>query len=256
MKEAFEDLTKCQHVSLSLPTSVTAEAEKVAHKKWLDLAKSEDSFLRQRSRIRWSIEGDASTAFYHWTIKSRQAHNQIVYFVDDAGNIIDDLEEIKSHAVSFYQVLPGSSSPSSSSPVDIAAIIPAICSLEDKLLLSAPFTDSGIEQAFLSLPRSKSPGPDGYPSEFFTSHWKTVGPEMIAALRSSSPLAVFFSNGTQQLLLWYQRRPTLLRSRNSGQSHAATLCIRSLQSSWQIAWKMSFPAWFPPLNLLSSQAGF
>jgi len=50
-------------------------------------------------------------------------------------------------------------------------------------LLAAEFSDSDIQAAFLSLPKSKAPGPDGYPAEFFKANWSVVGREMIAAVK-------------------------------------------------------------------------
>lgn len=76
----------------------------------------------QHLRIRYTVDEDANTAFYHRISKSRKSQNQIVYFSDDSGNIIDDLEGIKSHAISYYQDLLGSSLPSTSSPLDITSM--------------------------------------------------------------------------------------------------------------------------------------
>ena len=57
------------------------------------------------------------------------------------------------------------------------------CSAEAIASLDAPFTDLDIEKAFLSLPKNKSPGPDGYPAEFFKGNWKVVGRDLIAAVK-------------------------------------------------------------------------
>ncbi|KAH0868271.1 hypothetical protein HID58_075293, partial [Brassica napus] len=51
--EAFDTLTLCQQFTLSSPSPSAAIAEEEAHRKWLELAQAEDSFLRQRSRIQW-----------------------------------------------------------------------------------------------------------------------------------------------------------------------------------------------------------
>ncbi|KAH0875430.1 hypothetical protein HID58_072792 [Brassica napus] len=93
--EAFSDLTSCQSASLSSPCPVTAESERIARLKWLTLARAEDKFLKQRSRIQWNVEGDANTPFYHRVIKARQNQNHIHLLTDEHGNIIDSLEGIK-----------------------------------------------------------------------------------------------------------------------------------------------------------------
>ena len=70
-----------------------------------------------------------------------------------------------------------------SSPPDIASIMQVKCSAEAVTSLAALFSDLDIEKAFLSLPKNKSPGPDGYPAEFFTGNWRVVGRDMIAAVK-------------------------------------------------------------------------
>ncbi|XP_048604962.1 uncharacterized protein LOC106398491 [Brassica napus] len=145
VQEAFDHLTDCQHASLSAPTSLTAAAEKSAHDKWYTLAKAEDKFLRQRTRVQLSVDGDA-------------------------GNY-------------FQNPLGGVNTPTTSSPPDIASIMQVKCSAEAVTSLAALFSDLDIEKAFLSLPMNKSPGPDDYPAEFFTGNWRVVGRDMIAAVK-------------------------------------------------------------------------
>ena len=52
------------------------------------------------------------------------------------------------------------------------------------------FTAEEIKNAFLSLPRNKASGPDGYSSEFFNSCWTVVGGEVTDAVSE------FFRSGT------------------------------------------------------------
>lgn len=73
--EAYAHLLSCQQSLLQAPSPLTVLAEKEAHAKWSTLAKAEDSFLLQRSRVKWIGEGDANTTFFHQSIKSRQSQN-------------------------------------------------------------------------------------------------------------------------------------------------------------------------------------
>lgn len=164
VEEAFAALTQCQEVSLTNPSSSAAVPEEEAHHKWLVLASAEDSFLRQRSRIQWTSLGDANTAFYHRSIKSRRDINQIDFFIGDDDSIIDSLDEIKAHAVSYYSnVLGGPVTPTTSSPQLIPDLVEFRCSHESIAVLESPFSGLDIQKAFFSLPSSKAPGPDGYP---------------------------------------------------------------------------------------------
>ena len=184
VQEAFDQLTRCQHLSLTSPSSTTYEAEREAHSKWFELARAEDKFLRQRSRIQWTVDGDANTTFYHRVIRVRQNQSHVHFLIDDDDTVIDTLDGVKQHAVAYFQrLLGGSNAPTTSTPEDIASLMQVKCSQDAITALSAPFTDMDIQDAFMSLPRNKSSGPDGYPAEFFIGNWKAVGRDMIGAVR-------------------------------------------------------------------------
>lgn len=184
VEEAFSELCIAQDMALSNPSPTAAETERKPHLHWHALAKAEDSYLKQRSRVQWSANGDSNTAHYHRLIRSRQAQNQIIMLLDRDGGVIDQLEDIKTHAVDYYSTLLGGiSNPTAPSPATIATYLPLRCSPEAVMHLAAEFTDLDIQSAFLSLPDSKAPGPDGYPAEFFKANWSIVGKEMIAAVK-------------------------------------------------------------------------
>lgn len=184
VQEAFDHLTDCQQVSLSSPSLGAAAAERSAHARWFTLAKAEDRFLHQRSRVQWSVEGDAGTAFFHRAIRSRQAQNHIHFLLDDNGCVINTLNGIKNHTVNYFQqLLGGVHTPTSTSPAEIASIMEVKCSAEAISYLAEPFTDLDIEKTFLSLPKIKSPRPDGFSAEFFTRNWKAVGRDLIDAVK-------------------------------------------------------------------------
>lgn len=129
VQEAFDALILWQQNSLTSPSSSNAAAERLAQKEWTTLAKAEDSFLKQTSRIQWISKGDANTAFYHRVIKTRRDHNQIHFLVDENDNVIDSLEDIKWHAIEYYEnMLGGHVALSSSTPMQIATLMPTRCS--------------------------------------------------------------------------------------------------------------------------------
>ncbi|XP_018467689.2 uncharacterized protein LOC108839423 [Raphanus sativus] len=208
VQEAFDHLTDCQQESLSTPSLAAAAAEKSAHAKWFTLAKAEDKFLHQRSRVQWSAEGDAGTAFFHRAIRARQAQNHIHYLMEN-GSIIDTLDGIKCHAVNhFQQLLGGPNVATTSSPADIASVMQVKCSSEAISALAAPFSDLDIEKAFLSLPKNKSPGPDGYPAEFFTANWKVVGRDMIDAVKEFLSTGDLLQQWNATLLILVPKKTT------------------------------------------------
>lgn len=94
------------------------------------------------------------------------------------------------HAVDFFENLLGCSSYQTTASVDdIASLVSYQCPETSFEALAAPFTREEIQKDFFSLSINKSPGPDGYPAEFFTTNWKVIGSDMINAVTE------FFASG-------------------------------------------------------------
>ncbi|XP_022559972.1 uncharacterized protein LOC111206840 [Brassica napus] len=58
------------------------------------------------------------------------------------------------------------------------------CSLEDCSMLEAEVTKEEIHKVLFAMPASKSPGPDGFPCEFFKTTWFIIGHDFTVAIQS------------------------------------------------------------------------
>lgn len=76
------------------------------------------------------------------------------------------MEVVKQHAVHFFHKLLNQAPAKSSFNVALKSHL----SQEDVCMLSSPVTDEEIKAAVFMAPRSKSPGPDGYPADFFSGY--------------------------------------------------------------------------------------
>lgn len=71
----------------------------------------------------------------------------------------------------------------------------------DVSMLQRPFKKDEIKLATFSLEEDKSPGPDGITTEFFKSHWNTVGHDIVKAVQSFFNLGFLLQAWNNTLLV-------------------------------------------------------
>jgi hypothetical protein len=75
------------------PTNLKREKE--AHREYIKAIQEEETMWRLKSRSLWLKEGDKNTTFFHKQAKMRQWINNIKEIKDQAGETIQDFEQIK-----------------------------------------------------------------------------------------------------------------------------------------------------------------
>ena len=85
------------------PTPVTLAAEAEASARWNKLASIEEKFFRQKSCVRWMGAGDQNTTLFHRSVQTRNASNSNTILVNEAGEALTNLPDIKKEAVMHFQ---------------------------------------------------------------------------------------------------------------------------------------------------------
>ncbi|XP_020249281.1 uncharacterized protein LOC109826671 [Asparagus officinalis] len=106
---------------------------------FIKLRDCELSFFQQKARIKWIVQGDRCTNFFHSRIKSNRHHNKVLVLYNNLGQRLSDQEEIANELTSF---------------------------------------ERKIKSAILSIDDNKAPGSDGYRVAFYKSAWPVVREEV------------------------------------------------------------------------------
>jgi len=189
--EAREALRVAQlELQLDPNNSELADLEKLRRRLFVDLRINEESFYKQKSRVRWLKEGDRNTKFFHLSVKKRQLRNRILSVKNSSGDFITDIDLVPQVFVSYFaDLLAPQVSLTKPSLQELKEFIRRPLSMDQVSSLSSPILDTEIRDTLFSLPRGKAPGPDGFTAEFFKSNWDIVGSSVIESVNE------FFSSG-------------------------------------------------------------
>ncbi|CAA7058283.1 unnamed protein product [Microthlaspi erraticum] len=178
--ETASILSSRQMLSLNDQSEVNLSLEAQAKDIWQSLRLAEESFFKLRSRIKWLGEGDLNTKFFHSVTTARNAKNAIKHLLRPDGSRTTTLQEVHEVAVAYYQsfltTIRGDFSPDL--PRLLESLIENTCSLQQQGFLSLPFNSEMVRRCLFKMPLNKTPGPDGFPVEFFKASWDVLGTEL------------------------------------------------------------------------------
>ncbi|KAJ9539609.1 hypothetical protein OSB04_026115 [Centaurea solstitialis] len=150
-----------------------------SRKRWLDLEEKKSGILRQKAKLKWLLEGDENSKFFHTTIKFREKKNAM-RGLEVNGEWVEDPERLKLHVFNFFKNkfsrdLEEKPSFNSSKTKKI--------SRDDAIFLEAPFDEAEVWNAIRDCGSSKSPGPDGFSFGFVKKFWEVLKEDFMKALR-------------------------------------------------------------------------
>ncbi|XP_020207365.1 uncharacterized protein LOC109792369 [Cajanus cajan] len=130
-----------------------------------DLAKHNESLLRQKSRVRWLLKGDKNTRYFHVVVNWRRRMNSLKGIEKD-GVWIQEPNQVKYEVSNYF-------SNKFSEEMWLRPTLDGVqfskISNEQRILLTQQFGGLEIKEAVWSCDGSKSPGPDGYNFNFIKS---------------------------------------------------------------------------------------
>ncbi|GKB23595.1 RNA-directed DNA polymerase, eukaryota [Tanacetum coccineum] len=150
-----------------------------------DMNKKDSIDLAQKAKVKWAIEGDENSKFFHGIVNKKRRYLAIKGILKD-GEWIDNPTRVKAE---FYHHFSNRFSQPDWTRVPLAEHFPRCLSEDLSCDLEAEVNSDEIKKAVWECGSDKSPGPDGFTFEFFKKYWSIVGNDVILAVKE------FFSSG-------------------------------------------------------------
>ncbi|GJW79628.1 RNA-directed DNA polymerase, eukaryota [Tanacetum coccineum] len=140
-----------------------------------DLERVEVKDIAQKARIKWALEGDENTSFFHGMLKKKRRQLAIKGILKN-GDWIENPSMVKAeflgHFSSRFQQ-PNGIPPS----LDSEFLNPISPSKRE--FLERPFSRGEIKKAVWDCGGDRAPGPDGFTFKFFTTFWDLIEDDVI-----------------------------------------------------------------------------
>nr|GEV03226.1 hypothetical protein [Tanacetum cinerariifolium] len=133
----------------------------------------------KKAKIKWAIEGDENSKFFHGIINRKRANLAIKGVMAD-GEWVDDpyrvKEELRLHFANRFRA-PGVTR------YKLNYTFPNKLSLDQVGILESMVSKDEVRDAIWGCGENKSPGPDGFSFEFFRKFWDIVGSDLFEAVK-------------------------------------------------------------------------
>nr|GEW44479.1 putative RNA-directed DNA polymerase, eukaryota, reverse transcriptase zinc-binding domain protein [Tanacetum cinerariifolium] len=140
-----------------------------------DIDRMEAKDLAQKAKVKWALEGDENTSFFHGSLKKKRRQLAIKGIQKD-GNCIEDPGLVKAEFLSHFK--------SRFQQPDVAHSIMDYdlfhpLTQNQSEFLERPFYRDEIKCAVWDCGGDKASGPDGFTFKFFTSFWELIEEDVV-----------------------------------------------------------------------------
>ncbi|GKC54978.1 RNA-directed DNA polymerase, eukaryota [Tanacetum coccineum] len=165
-----------------------------------DIHKSKHRDSMQKAKVRWAIEGDENSKYFHAIINKKRANLSVKGVMVDGDWVVDPIlvkKEFRDHFADRFQD-PGPRKGR------INFQFPNRLSSEQVADLETRISTDEIRSAVWGCGVDKSPGPDGFTFDFFRKYWTVVGTDFCSAiLRGSRVIAAVHGSSSHPISAAY-----------------------------------------------------
>ncbi|KAI0504038.1 hypothetical protein KFK09_014985 [Dendrobium nobile] len=161
----------------------------------------EEAFWKQKANVKFAIEGDRNTKFYHAIANKNKNRSKIHKIINSDGNVLEKDEDIVKSGVDFFANMFVKHS--NTIPIPDNFIIPNLISEEDNNMLCQFPSDIEICDVIKDMNAEATAGPDGFTTKFFQSSWELVKEDVLHAVVDffgGNPYPKFFSSANIVLI--------------------------------------------------------
>jgi len=165
------------------------QKEQAIENKILERDLQEETLWRQKSRVRWSKEGEKNMKFFHKTTVQRRMINQISYVNSEQGIKIETHEGIEQEFLNYFKKMNQEPNINRKEVIDkIIRHIHRLITEDHNTLLLKPISLQEVETVVNQLKAGKAPGPDRFTSNFFQHFWELIKWEVWQVVEESCTL--------------------------------------------------------------------
>ncbi|GJS57179.1 RNA-directed DNA polymerase, eukaryota [Tanacetum coccineum] len=133
----------------------------------------------QKAKIKWAVEGDENSRFFHGLINKRRKQMSIRGVLKE-GTWVDNPHSVKSE---FLEHFRDRFKRPEDHRITFDMEFPYSINREQQIELESEVTTEEVKRAVWECGVDKSPGPDGFTFGFYRQFWKLVEEDVIAAVK-------------------------------------------------------------------------
>jgi hypothetical protein len=147
---------------------------------------SEEQHRRLQSRETWLNYGDTNSKFFHHVASFNRAKKYIWSLKGSEEDLISGQRALQEEAVShFSRLYKKANNLDIQGMVSTATLFPSFVSTAEAAELYKPVTLSELKQILDKFKLERSPGPDGWTTEFFCFFFELVGPDLLQMVENT-----------------------------------------------------------------------
>ena len=136
-----------------------------------------------KSRTKWALQGDSKTKFFHVVASGRRLQNMVWSLEYSDGNLIEEEIPLKEFGKAYFEIIYKEDGCTSlEHQLKVVSLFPRMIPSEHSSLLSCPVSLKEIELSLKYFKKYRSPGPDGWPVEFYMHIFDLLGPVLLKTI--------------------------------------------------------------------------